>query len=294
MTGAAAPVVGLGSTTQVPSIGHRIDAGYASLSPQEQRAADFILDHLGDLAVYTATELAQHSGVSKATVSRLFRRLGFSNSQEVREHARALRSSGVPVGPASGAPAEALAAHLESEHANLRRLATTFADGRLEESVRLLSGAREVVVIGLRNSYPVALHLRQQLAQARARVRVAPQPGQSLGEEIAGLGAEDAVVLVGFRRRPASFEAVVDVLAARGVPVVLLADAQARRFADRCAVWLECPVDSEAAFDSYAAAMSAVAVLASGVLGAVPRGSRERIAGISTLYAELAELEERP
>ena len=31
-----------------------------------------------------------------------------------------------------------------------------------------------------------------------------------------------------------------------------------------------------------------------GVLGAVPRESRERIAGISTLYAELAELEERP
>ena len=60
-----------------------------------------------------------------------------------------------------------------------------------------------------------------------------------------------------------------EVLAAHGVPVVLLADAHARRFADRCAVWLECPVDSEAAFDSYAAAMSAVAVLAAGVLGAV-------------------------
>ncbi|MDY0912504.1 MurR/RpiR family transcriptional regulator [Rathayibacter festucae] len=292
---ASAPIAEHRAEASAPSIGRRIDAGYASLSRQEQRAADFILDHLGDLASYTATELAQHSGVSKATVSRLFRRLGFSNSQEVREHARALRSSGVPVGPASaGAPADALAAHLESEHANLRRLATTFADGRLEESVRLLSGAREVVVIGLRNSYPVALHLRQQLAQARARVRIAPQPGQSLGEEIAGLGAEDAVVLVGFRRRPASFAAVVDVLAAHGVPVVLLADAHARRFADRCAVWLECPVDSEAAFDSYAAAMSAVAVLAAGVLGAVPRESRERIAGISTLYAELAELEERP
>ncbi|KQQ10824.1 MurR/RpiR family transcriptional regulator [Rathayibacter sp. Leaf296] len=275
-----------------PSIGHRIDAGYASLSRQEQRAADFILDHLGDLAIYTATELAQHSGVSKATVSRLFRRLGFSNSQEVREHARALRSSGVPVGPASTAD-DPIAAHLESERANLQRLAASLGDGRLDAAVRLVSDAREVVVVGMRNSYPVALHLRQQLAQARARVRVAPQPGQSLGEEVVGLGAEDVVVLVGFRRRPSSFAALLDVLAARGVPIVLLADAQARRFADRAAVWLECPVDSDSAFDSYAAAMSAVALLASGVLGARPRDARERIAGISTVYAELSEIEDR-
>ncbi|MCM6762988.1 MurR/RpiR family transcriptional regulator [Rathayibacter sp. ZW T2_19] len=276
----------------LPSIGHRIDAGYASLSRQEQRAADFILDHLGDLAIYTATELAAHSGVSKATVSRLFRRLGFSNSQEVREHARALRSSGVPVGPAS-AHGDPIAAHLESERANLQRLASTFGDGRLDRAVRLVADAREVVVVGMRNSYPVALHLRQQLAQARARVRVAPQPGQSLGEEIVGLGAEDVVVLVGFRRRPSSFAALLDGLADRGVPVVLLADPRARRFADRTAVWLECPVDSEAAFDSYAAAMSAVALLASGVLGARPREARERIAGISTVYAELSEIEDR-
>ena len=33
----------------------RIDSGYGALSPQEQRAADFILDHLDDLAVVTAT-----------------------------------------------------------------------------------------------------------------------------------------------------------------------------------------------------------------------------------------------
>ncbi|WP_085476276.1 MurR/RpiR family transcriptional regulator [Rathayibacter oskolensis] len=284
------------SEAPTPTIGHRIDASYASLSRQEQRAADFILDHLGDLAIYTATELAQHSGVSKATVSRLYRRLGFSNSQEVREHARALRSSGVPVGPASpaGDPGDALAAHFDSERANLLRLAATLSDGRLEAAVRLLSEAEEVVVIGMRNSYPVALHLRQQLAQARARVRIAPQPGQSLGEELAGLGPRDAVVLIGFRRRPASFTALVDTLAARHVPVVLVADSQARRFADRAAVWLECPVDSDAAFDSYASAMSAAALLASGVLGASPREARERIAGISTAYAELSEIEDRP
>ena len=42
--------------------------------------------------------------------------------------------------------------------------------------------ARRIVVIGMRNAYPAALHLRQQLLQARGQVLVLPQPGQSLSE----------------------------------------------------------------------------------------------------------------
>jgi DNA-binding MurR/RpiR family transcriptional regulator len=272
------------------NIGQRIDSSYAELSRQEQRAADFILDHLGDLAVYNATELAQHSGVSKATVSRLFRRLGFSNSQEVREHARSLRSEGVPI----GAGPTALSAHLEQEKANHTKMLAGLENGRLEAAVTSIADAGEVVVIGLRNSYPIALHLRQQLAQARDRVRLAPQPGQSLGEDVVALGPRDVAILVGFRRRPASFEQVVHALGDRGVPIVLLADGQARRYTEHVSTWLECPVDSVSAFDSYSAAMSLVNLLAAGVLGANTREARERIAGITTLYAELSEVEERP
>ena len=67
-------------------IDERIERHYAELSPQEQKAADTLLDHLGDLAVYNAAELAGLSGVSKATMSRLFRRLGFEDFNEVKEH----------------------------------------------------------------------------------------------------------------------------------------------------------------------------------------------------------------
>jgi len=276
-----------------PTIGQRIDAQYGALSRQEQRAADFILDHLGDLAVYNATELAKLSGVSKATVSRLFRRLGFSDSAEVREHARSLRSQGAPlggIGAAAGTPS-ALAAHAVQEHENLQKLLAGLDDGRLDAAARLIAGAGEVVLIGLRNSYPLALHLRQQLAQARDRVRLAPVPGQSLGEDIAALGSRDVVVLVGFRRRPSGFGLIMQTLRERGVPVILISDSSARRHAEGAAYWLECPVDSVSAFDSYAAAMSLVNLLASGVLGVDVRDGRTRIASITGMYDALDELE---
>ena len=44
----------------------RLKGQYASLSPQEQRVADFIFDHFDDLISYNSAELAQLSGVSKA------------------------------------------------------------------------------------------------------------------------------------------------------------------------------------------------------------------------------------
>ena len=275
------------------NIGQRIDGRYGELSPQEQRAADFILDHMSDLAVYNASELARLSGVSKATVSRLFRRLGFQDSAEVREHARALRSLGAPLGgpgASAGTPSR-LAAHAEAEHDNLRRLLVTLEDGRLDAAARLVQSAQNVVIVGLRNSYPLALHLRQQLVQARDHVRLAPLPGQSLGEELAGLGPRDVVVLMGFRRRVSGFGDIVSAIRGREVPLVLIADSSARKYSDQATHWLECPVDSVSAFDSYATAMSLVNLLATGAMGAQVRESRTRIAAITSVYEDLDELE---
>ena len=57
-------------------IDERLRSHYAALTPQEQRVADFIFDHPDHLMSHNSAELARLSGVSKATVSRLFRRLG--------------------------------------------------------------------------------------------------------------------------------------------------------------------------------------------------------------------------
>lgn len=268
----------------------RIDEKYGELSPQEQRIADFILDHLGDLAVYSAAELSRLSGVSKATVSRLFRRLGFADFQEVKQHTRALRNEGVPLS-ASESAAQGLEGHLQHETDNLRRSLSQLSDGRLETAISTLAKAKCILILGMRNSYPIALHLRQQLLQARGSVSVGPQPGQTIGEELAGIGAGDAVVLVGFRRRPEVFGRLVEAVSASGADSILLADSTARKFAGSVSCWLECPVDSVGAFDSYATAASIAGLLANGVLAAHPQQGRKRISAIATNYERLEELE---
>ncbi len=266
-------------------IDQRIARRHDSLSPQERRAAETLLEHLDDLATYRAAELAVLADVSKATMSRLFRSLGYADFDEVRAHLRELRVAGEPV-PLDGGPD--LATHAVHE-AELVRAA--LCQEGLGAAVDLLAGARRVTVVGWRNSYPVALHLRQQLAQSRGDVRLAPQPGQVLGEEIADLGAGDVVVVVGFRRRPSGFGAVLAEMVATGADVVLLADRTARTHAQRVSLWLECPIEGRLAFDSYAAAMSLAAVLADGVLSRSGRAGRERSSSISATYERLGEVE---
>lgn len=49
-----------------------------------------------------------------------------------------------------------------------------------DEVVAVLDESPTVAVIGYRNSYPVGLHLRQQLLKARSNVYLLPSPNQSL------------------------------------------------------------------------------------------------------------------
>lgn len=272
-------------------IDERIERHYPELGPQEQKAADTLLDRLGDLAVYNAAELAQLSGVSKATMSRLFRRLEFADYNEVKEHVRSLRSSGVPL--AAQDAEGGLPLHLALEQQNLRRLFEGPDHARIQDATRLLAGARNVLLLGFRNSFPVALHLRQQLLQCRPAVTLAPQPGQSVGEELAGLGEGDVVVLLGFRRRPEGFHNTLKAAAATGATTILIADSSARWLAADASSWIECPLEGSAAFDSYATAMSLMSVLANGVLAARGRGGRDRIREVTGIYDSLREIEQR-
>jgi DNA-binding MurR/RpiR family transcriptional regulator len=266
-------------------IDQRIAERHDALTPQERRAAATLLEHLDDLATYRAAELADLAGVSRATMSRLFRSLGFEDFDEVREHLRALRTAGEPRS-VDGAPnAEALAA---IEQAAILR---AIEHPRIPEVAGRLALARKVFVIGWRNSYPVALHLREQLIQARADVEVGPAPGQTTGEELVGLGPDDVIVVVGFRRRPKGFAEFLGEAAASGATVVLVGDPTAVAHASQVEIWLECPLQHSLAFDSYAAPMALMSVLADAVLGACGRAGSRRVRSITETYERMGEVE---
>lgn len=266
----------------------RIVHRYEKLSPQERRAADAILENLGDLATYRASELADLAGVSKATMSRLIRRLGYRSFEDLRVQLRDLREQGYPV-QIDLEPD--LRGRLEAEVDAVSRAMAHLDDAELAAATERLAGARRVVVVGLRSSFPIALHLRQQLAQARPDVTVAPQPGQSLSDELAGLGPDDLMVLVAFRRRSSAITLALDAVVQDGVPVLMMTDPTGRALAQRATWSLECPLVTAGAFDGYSAVMAVVSLLADRVLSVLGEAAADRIAALDDAYLASGEIE---
>jgi DNA-binding MurR/RpiR family transcriptional regulator len=271
----------------VTSLERRVRERYADLSPQEARAADLLLERMSELAAYRATELADLAGVSKATMSRLVRRLGYEDFEDLREHLREQRGRGLPV---AVTPPAGLTSRLQRETEHLQRAYAALDEAALEDAATALARARRVLVVGRRSSHSVAAELRRNLAQERPGVTLAPSPGQSLAEDLVGTGADDVVVVVSFRRHPAGTAATVERLVDDGVPVLLLADPTLRRLASGVRWWIECPVGYEGAFDSHAVPMSLVAALSDLVLARTTPGPA-RIAEIDAAYTELGELD---
>lgn len=276
-------------------IDERLRDRYSELSPQEQRVADFIFDHFDDLISYNSAELARLSGASKATVSRLFKRLGYPSYRDMRDELRTLRQSGMPLADNRDAVQgnTLLARHYKQEMANLTQWINQIDPVQFGAVIQALMQAQRLCLIGLRNSYPVALHLRQQLLQIRQQVTLLAQPGQTLSEELVDLTAQDVVIVVAFRRRPRLIQPLLVQLQKCGVPVLLLCEPQASALIS-LATWSLCvPLDSVSAFDSYSSAMSLVNVISNALLHEMLRDGRQRIHQIADLYGELDELEQR-
>lgn len=273
----------------------RLRTHYPQLSPQEQRIADFIFDHFDDLISYNSAELARLSGVSKATVSRLFKRLGYDKYKDMRDELRTLRQSGMPLTDNRDAVQgnTLLSRHYKQEMANLTQWVNSIDPQQFADVIAQLAQAKRIYIVGMRNAYPVALHLRQQLIQTRAQVHILPQPGQTLAEDLVDITPEDMVVVIAFRRRTRIIQPLMQQLQSARIPVLALCEPQAQSVIS-LARWQFCaPLDSVSAFDSYASAMSLVNLIANALLHELLALGRPRIHQIADLYQHLDELEHR-
>ena len=65
-------------------IAQKIRAGYGDMRKSEQKAADFILEHLDTAASFSLDRLALESGVSQPTVMRMLKKIGYESYREFR------------------------------------------------------------------------------------------------------------------------------------------------------------------------------------------------------------------
>ncbi len=275
----------------IQSLEQTIRAHYDRLPDGERKLADVVLDMRCELAGYSATELAESAGVSKATASRLVRRLGFTDYQELRQQARAGAGSGSPLAEVARAREKkgTLGHHLDHDTACLTYTLEGISADLARSAVGILAKADRIWVVGFRNSYALALYARELLVQVKPDVRLLPAPGQTVAEELSALVEGDAVLMLGFRRRPEGFAKILGAAAQAKARVVLVGDPSLGDIDQHADVAFRCLSRGSGLFDTYVAPVSLLNYLCSGVALELGEAAQKRLQRSEQLHEQFGD-----
>ena len=260
----------------------RIRESFDSLTATEREAAQFILGHLTDVLVCNSVELSQLSGISQPTLSRLYRKLGYANAGEFRRDVRRVHRPGSPELSRHTQCDDLVADHLRRDEESLKRTFEGIDRAQLSSACQAMATAPHVAVVGYRSSYPVALHMREQLMRLRGNVDILPNPGQSIGEDLVDYAAGDVIV-------------IIDVMLERGLTVVVIGDISARNAViGRNVAFFKVVLNSHV-LTSFTAAFALIALMMDEVGKCLVDTEDEvhaRIEGINDCFDALNELED--
>jgi DNA-binding MurR/RpiR family transcriptional regulator len=186
---------------EVPFL-RRIRGVLHTLHPTERRFADFVLRFPGELAGYTASELARLANVSNATVSRFIRRLGYANYEEAR---RQVRSEQHQANAASHVTHprddqnQILSAHLHRARSDLDYLHDQIAIEDIDIVANAILSARRVWIGGFGFGHPFATYLNSQILQIVESSTYLTETDPNLAAHIVKMRGDDFVVMFSIR-----------------------------------------------------------------------------------------------
>ena len=278
-------------TKQQTTIG-RIRQQYASLPPSERKLADLLLEFPGDVASYSATELANLAGVSKAATTRFFRRLGYENFEQARRSAREQQAWGSPLYLMTQKPDlkiadSSLKRQMTLEMENLAKTFERLDIEYLESIATKLVKAKRIWLLGFRHSHFLADYARWQMLQIRDDVHLLVSEASTLAEQIVDIDADDIVVAVGYRRRTKRFLKTLKSLHARHQRILYLTEPNVGASINYATWVLTAEVSGTGTFDSYPAACSLIHLLCTSMFTQCGRQSRDRFKQIEDLHDEL-------
>jgi DNA-binding MurR/RpiR family transcriptional regulator len=190
--------------------GHQTLSAYISsrfdeFSRSQKDVAQYVVDHLDEVAFHTAEELARRASTSSSTVVRFSQALGFEGFPELQEAAReeyrhhhrtaATHPNGfenaTPLFSLDQTPFEQAVA---ADHVNVEETARKVSRSEVEGAIEAIATADRILIAGTDQMAFFASYLRHLLMLLDVRAEIAASPSQ---EALSRLGRidEDSLVI---------------------------------------------------------------------------------------------------
>ncbi|WP_110686932.1 MurR/RpiR family transcriptional regulator [Salinicola aestuarinus] len=217
-----------------------IQEHYERLSPSERKLATLLLDRIDDMLAYSAKEMADMAGVSKATAARLFRSLGYRDFNEVRLQAREERNRTQPFRNAPStaqtpSPARGLtvSTHLQMETDSLARTFEVTRNDTLSKAAETLATAPRVWLLGQGLDQGLTYYLRPLLSRMRTDVFCLGAQSGLWAEELAMPSPRDVILMVLSQHRAPILERMIEQLTLSRVQIISVVDVRNTAWAKR-------------------------------------------------------------
>lgn len=270
----------------------RVRAILPDLHPTERRLAEAMLDFPGDMAGYSASEIAELAEVSNATVSRFVRKLGYTSYDEARKAVREEGRTGSALlrfGTGQNDTINTAGRHLDQSRANLDATYGSLASDEIDSLAHALHKARRVWLAGFRAGYPLASYLGWQITQVLPTVSVVPRPGETLAESVATLSADDVAIVLLLRRNPKIAWSLAKAAVDSGAQVALIGDVPSMEALP--ALWhITCTTTSSGPLLNHVSVMAVCNLVAARCLEVSGPSGRKRMGDIEDMHERLAEL----
>jgi DNA-binding MurR/RpiR family transcriptional regulator len=264
--------------------GHQTLSAYISsrfdeFSRSQKDVAQYVVDHLEEVAFHTAEELARRANTSSSTVVRFSQALGFEGFPELQASAREeyrRRHERPDPAPALGArvpPAEPLFSLDQSEfetaiaadHLNVEETARKTSRSEVEAAIDAVAQAERVLIAGTDQMAFFASYLRHLLMLLDLRAEIVASPSQ---EALSRLGRiDESTLVIGLsagRPHPLVVRAM-KLARHRKASTVAITDATLSEVAKLAQVRLYYSSNSPAYVRSHTALLSTIQALAYGV-----------------------------
>lgn len=252
---------------------------HGALSGRLQQIAEFVLEHPTDVALGTVAEVAERSGVPPSAILRFAQALGFGGFTEMQQVFRSRLVAGVAPSykvrlarmkreenSALGRkPVAVLARFVADARSSLDTLSQSASQRDLEKAISILAKARDIYLLGLGGSYPVATHLAYVLRKLGRRVVLLDGIGGGIGEQSHAATSDDALIAISFRTYYPDTARLVPELIARHVPTISITDSLLSPIASGAQVIFEIQDMPEPALRTLVAPMCLVQSLAIGL-----------------------------
>jgi DNA-binding MurR/RpiR family transcriptional regulator len=251
-----------------------IEARFDEFSRSQKDVAQYIVDHLDEVAFQTAEELARRANTSSSTVVRFSQALGFEGFPELqasaREEYRRRVASGEEGGGSSSEPLFALDQNefetaIVADHLNVEETARKVSRRDVEAAIDAIAQSPRVLVVGTDQMAFFASYLRHLLMLLDIEAETVASPSQEALGRLSRIDEDSLVIGLGAGRPHPLVIRAMKLARHRKGSTIAITDATLSDVAKLAQVQLYYSSNSPAYVRSHTALLSLIQALAYGV-----------------------------